>query len=459
MSAARTLSSMRPLCFALMPFGRKPNPTPPPLEIDFDAVYEALIVSAINKAGMTPLRADAEMIGGLIHRPMYERLLFCDFAVADLTTANANVFYELGIRHAVRPWSTVLLSAEGTRLPFDVAPLRGLRYQMTGTGVPRDADGFITSLSARLEEARNAACDSPLFQTLPGFAPPDLGKLSAQSFYDQVQNTAEFKEELASVIDNDQAADAAKAETLGEIEAKLGDISRQDSSLLVSLFYAYRSVSAFKEMINLVGRMPDYVASLVSVQEQYALALNRNGQGAKAERVLIDLIERRGPSSETYGILGRVYKDRWQKAIQEENSQALANGLLDKAIDAYLRGFETDPRDYYPGINAITLMEVRQPPDPRRTDLVAVVRYALERKIRGAATRGHWEYATLLELAVLANDPGRASAALSSVLAAGGESWMRGTTANNIAIIRRAREQRGAAEPWLHSIEEALVQP
>ena len=62
---------------------------------------------------------------------MFERLILCEYAVADLTTANANVFYELGVRHAVRPWSTVLLFAEGgSQLPFDVAPLRALPYSL-----------------------------------------------------------------------------------------------------------------------------------------------------------------------------------------------------------------------------------------------------------------------------------------------------------------------------------------
>jgi hypothetical protein len=56
--------------------------------------------------------------------------------------------------------------------------------------------------------------------------------------------------------------------------------------------------------------IPDHLRTTVMVQEQYALALNRNGQGDKAERVLRAVIEHKGPSSETYGILGRVYKDR-----------------------------------------------------------------------------------------------------------------------------------------------------
>src|SRR4030042_5135786 len=111
-----------PLCFILMPFGKKSGAAG--TVIDFDAVYKELIAPAISEAGLEPLRADEEMTGGIIHKPMFERLILCEYAVADLTTANANVFYELGLRHAVRPASTVLIFAEGSgKLPLDVAPL------------------------------------------------------------------------------------------------------------------------------------------------------------------------------------------------------------------------------------------------------------------------------------------------------------------------------------------------
>jgi hypothetical protein len=100
---------MLPLCFVLMPFGKKAIPSG--ATVDFDAVYHDLIAPAIEAAGMEALRADQEVSGGVIHKPMYERLILCDFAVADLTGANANVFYELGLRHGVRPATTVLLYA------------------------------------------------------------------------------------------------------------------------------------------------------------------------------------------------------------------------------------------------------------------------------------------------------------------------------------------------------------
>src|SRR5919205_4687135 len=139
----------RPLCFVLMPFGKKPDAAGS--LIDFDAVYSDLIRPAIEEAELEAIRADEEMTGGIIHKPMFERLILCEFAVADLTTANANVFYELGVRHAVRPWSTVLLFAEGgTQLPFDVAPLRAIPYRLRADGKPADPAAAIPGITERL---------------------------------------------------------------------------------------------------------------------------------------------------------------------------------------------------------------------------------------------------------------------------------------------------------------------
>ena len=68
------------------------------------------------------------------------------------------------------------------------------------------------------------------------------------------------------------------------------------------------------------------------VREQLGLALNRAGRGEEAERVLTSLIEERGPSSETYGILGRVYKDRWDAALKAGERFARA-ACSNQAID------------------------------------------------------------------------------------------------------------------------------
>jgi MAP3K TRAFs-binding domain len=190
------------------------------------------------------------------------------------------------------------------------------------------------------------------------------------------------------------------------------------------------------------------------VREQLALALNRAGEGERAERELLDLIERRGPSSETYGILGRVYKDRWL-AAKKSGSRALAKGMLDRAIDAYTKGFEADWRDAYPGINAVTLLEIRDPTDPRLGRLLPVVRYAVERRLAQGCP-DYWDFATLLELAVIARDKNAASIALTSALAAVREPWEPESTANNLRLIRDAREERGETLDWTDDIEREL---
>jgi hypothetical protein len=105
--------------------------------------------------------------------------------------------------------------------------------------------------------------------------------------------------------------------------------------VVIDLFLSYRAVSAWKDMIAQYEKMPPPLAATVMVKEQLALALNRDEQGERAEKVLLDLLKRRGSSSETCGILGRVYKDRWERALKSDQP-ALAQGLLRKAIYAYL---------------------------------------------------------------------------------------------------------------------------
>lgn len=435
-----------PLCFVLMPFGKKPDAAG--VQIDFDAVYRDLIAPAIDGAGLQPIRADEEMTGGIIHKPMFERLMLCDYAVADLTTANANVFYELGVRHAVRPWSTVLLFAEGSRLPFDVAYLRAIPYRLSPDGKPADLDAAKAGLTRRLVDAKNAAAtDSPLYTFDLIKSVPMIDHAKTDVFREQVQYSMNMKQRLA------EARKKGLTE-LKKIETEFGEIGNVEGGVVIDLFLSYRAVKAWQEMIDLTKKMTPPLAATVVVQEQLALALNRDGKGEEAERVLLDLISTRGPSSETYGILGRVYKDRWESASRS-GEKALARGLLDRAIDAYLKGFEADWRDAYPGVNAVTLMELKEPPDPRREQLIPVVRYAVERKI-AAVKPDYWDHATLLELGVLAKDEEKAMTGLSNALAAVRESWEPETTARNLRLIRETRERRGESIRWAKEIEQEL---
>jgi hypothetical protein len=437
-----------------MPFGEKPDASG--TVIDFDAVYEELIRPAVEAAGLEPLRADEERAGGVIHKPMFERLVLCDYAVADLTTANANVFYELGVRHAVRPHATVLVASKGSRLPFDLALDRTVQYSLDPGGRPNRPGGDRGALTAALETARERSTDSPVFQLLDGMRPQRIEHEKTDVFRERVRYSREVGERLAAARSFSEGSDGsdAAAEAVRAVEADLGPIEDVEAGILVDLLLSYRAVKDWQGMIDLAGRLPEPLGRTALIREQHAFALNRAGRGEEAERLLRALIDERGPSSETHGLLGRVYKDRWE-AARKAGSDLRARGELKKAIDAYLRGFETDWRDAYPGINAVTLMEIADPPDPRRHEVLPVVRYAVERRI-ASGEPDYWDHATRLELAVLAADRDAALDALGAALAAVREPWEPETTARNLRLIREAREARNEDAAWIGEIETEL---
>lgn len=437
---------MKPLCFVLMQFGRKADATG--RMIDFDAVYDKIIRPAILDAALEPIRADEEKVGGLIHKPMFERLMLCDYAIADLTGANANVFYELGVRHGIRPRSTALIFAEGMRLPFDVQDLRGLSYKLNATGRPAAAARDRGALARLLEECRNEVPDSPLYQLVADFAPPDIARLKTDVFRDRVAYAQACRDKLARA--RNTGVDAVVA-----VEAGMA-VPDADPAVVVDLFLSYRAVAAWQHMVDLTEKMAPELRRTVMVREQLGFALNRLGRRDDAQRVLTDLIAERGPSSETNGLLGRIHKDHWEDALAAGRATAAA-GHLRKAIATYLEGFETDWRDAYPGINAVTLMEMVDPVDPRQGDLLPVVRYAVLRRLAGKKP-DYWDFATLLELAVLADAPTQAESALSDALGSVREPWEPRTTARNLRLIRQARTRRGGAAAWIGAMEEELEQ-
>lgn len=427
-----------------MPFGKKSDDSG--RAIDFDQIYNSIIGPGIQQADLEPIRADEEVVGGFIHKPMFERLMLCDYAVADLTTANPNVFYELGIRHGIRPHSTVLLFAKGMRLPFDVAPLRALPYMTDAQGAPNAVAADRNALATRLLECRNPVEDSPLFQLVSDFPRPDIARLKTDTLRDLVEYSQKYKAKLS-------AARKEGPKAVKDIEQEL-NIRDTDPAVIIDLFLSHRAVENWSAMVDLVPKMSPILARTILVREQLGLALNRLGRREEAEAILLKLIEERGPSSETNGILGRVYKDLWKNSKNSGNLAA-AHGYLRKAISTYLKGFESDWRDAYPGVNVVTLMEMDNPVDARQAELLPVVQYAVKRRLESTSP-DYWDYATLLELAVLKNDRTAAKTALSDALAAIREAWEPKSTSENIRMIREVRTQRGEDGTWIEEIEDAL---
>ena len=439
---------MKPLCFVLMPFGRKADATG--RVIDFDAVYREVIAPGVEAAGLEVIRADEEQVGGTIHKPMYERLMLCEYAIADVTGANPNVYYELGIRHALRPRSTVIMFGEGTILPFDIALLRGIPYQLSEQGLPSspesDAEGIIKRLLAATGSRHD---DSPLFSLINDMPRLELDHSKTDLFRERVDQSKEIEQRIIQAESQGLCA-------LQELNDSLPDLDEVELGTIISLFLALRSIGSqqsFHEMITLYERMPPTLQRTRMIQEQYGFALNRVERSDEAEKVLLGVIEDHGPSSETHGLLGRIYKDRWDIARKEGN-RLKAKGALKRAIETYLIGFETDWRDAYPGVNAVTLMEMEEKPSPKQAEILPVVRYAALMKAR--QNGDYWDFATLAELAVLDRDQEAAEDYLGDAIERITEGFAPETTARNLGLIREMREQREESSPWIAELEEAL---
>jgi tetratricopeptide (TPR) repeat protein len=438
-------SPPKPLCFVLMPFGRKQDATGK--TIDFDSVYREIIAPAVVEAGLEPIRADEEQVGGTIHKPMYERLMLCEFAIADVTGANPNVYYELGIRHAIRPRSTVILFAEGTSLPFDIALLRGSPYRLDAAGKPSDAAADITGIVKRLLAAHDDPHDdSPLFALIEDMPRIEVDHSKTDLFRDRIRHSNGIKERLTEARKN--GADAVRS-----VSAEFLDMRKVEAGVVIDLFLSFRAVKAWQEMVDHYARMSRELQQARMVQEQLGFALNRLGLSDEAEQVLKQTIGKFGPSSETNGLLGRVYKDRWELAAKD-GRRIEARGHLKRAIEAYRSGFEADWRDPYPGINALTLMELEERPDPAREKILPVVHYAAT--LRAKSNGDYWDHATLMELAVLSRTIEAAEDACGAALAVVREAFEPETTARNLRLIREARSARGEDAGWITELEEQL---
>jgi hypothetical protein len=462
---------MKPLCFVLMPFGMKTDLNKK--EIDFDEVYRSFIKKAIEDAGLQPIRADEEKAGGFIHKPMYERLMFCDFAVADLSFSNANVFYELGIRHALKPYTTVSIFETGTKLPFDTAPLRTFPYNFEG-GKVADVENKVRQLADSIKfnlHAQQAQEDSPIAQLIKGYQFPDLDHLATNStdFINWATANHSIKQQLADHVDKwNELEKERSAGVTEERKKEINDLQVQvvdsikrigqaqdnqaaDYDMLLAMLNAYKSVNAFSAITLMLRPLVDApLKDNIFMRQQLGLAYNKIKARDDAETILKVIIDKYGPDPETNGILGSVYKGLMD---DNKNDPALAQEYGKQAIDTYLAGFEADPRDYYPGINALTLMFLGEEKDPRFQKFLPLVTYANERHLN-VKTKDYWVQATALELAVLDMNVARANKYAAAAITCKPQKWMKETTAANLQkIYDKATANGNIAElEWLKNI-------
>lgn len=479
----------RAACFVAMPFGRKAPPGQDEPLIDFDEVF-AHIKRAVTAEGLDCIRADFELGGGFIHKAMYERLLIAEYVVADMTFSNSNVAYEVGVRHGASSRPTILIGAAEYlgELPFDFQPLRVMPYTLSENGEIDAGEGkaLEEGLRQRLRLAidGNAPVDNPIIH-VTGWQAGRLEHDKTDVFLKRVAYAGDLGQRIHAALTIDDR-DAAIDE-LAVIERTLIDgdeVVVELHSALLGIYLGYREKKGYQRMVDLFPKMPPELQATPVAQEQLALALNRlaeardeyaeeagkagdepgeqeaRGQARQLRSKAITALDMDESliTAETWGIRGRIYKG-WYDAEQAASNEVKATAMLAKAIETYEKGMRADMRDYYPGVNAVTLRMVRAKPEDLEVlqQLVPVVRMAVDNAPAAASDdEEYWQAATKLELASAAQDWEAASDHLLTAMGIQVYEWMHDTTIKNLRIQRQAFEGDAAAIDAIESLIQGL---
>jgi tetratricopeptide (TPR) repeat protein len=315
------MSDDRKVCFVVMGFGKKTD-YESGRTLDLDATYEAIIRPAVEQAGLRCIRADEVTHSGVIDLEMYELLFRADLVVADISTGNSNAIYELGVRHALCPNSTIVMKEDAGRLYFDLNHVSTFHYRHLGEDIgAREAGRAARDLRLLIEAAlASGKPDSPVYTFLPRLRRPMLSE-----------------EEFAELVDEMEAE-----------QNRFADLIRQAEQLAGSSDH-FGAAAAFREANTLKPNDPFIVQQLALATYKAALP---DPVSALIEgiNIIAALDPDQSNDPETRGISGAMHKRLWLATHQPSQ--------LDLAIRHYRRGFEVRG-DYYNGENLAACYDMR----------------------------------------------------------------------------------------------------
>jgi hypothetical protein len=321
-------------CFVIMGFGEKTDfQSNPQRVLNLNRTYEDIIKPVVEEAGHTCVRADEIIHSTVIDKPMYDNLLSADLVIADLSTANVNAVYELGVRHALRPQRTIVLAEKNFSFPFDLNHLSILKYEHLGKEI-----GFKEVMRVREELKKKITVlmdspepDSPVFLFIPSLQPASLPKALAMVAAGPPAPSSE-------PTDREQKS---FAELLVSFRAAKDEVKEADDWAL--------PLALLK---RLKAMQPDdpYILQQLALATYKFQQPDRKTSLINAKNILNALAPQTSSDAETVGLWGAIHKRLWDETENPED--------LDDAVRAYARGYYIKT-DYYNGINYAFVLDVR----------------------------------------------------------------------------------------------------
>lgn len=455
MADASKATDAKGTCFVVMGFGKKTD-FETGRTLDLDKSYRNMIKPAVQAAGLECIRADEIVHSGLIDVPMYEQLLKADVVVADLSTSNKNAFYELGVRHALRPYTTVVIAEDGIKtFPFDINHVAVRQYHHLGEDIGfEEVMRFRAALAQAIEEIMRKSPrpeDSPVYTFLKGLNPPSISAMVQAA----VQRGGEII--AAEAPATYEASTAAHAVTHSALMQQVDEAQKRGDWLTAkALLSVVRSnmkkASLEKDQVVTKAEEPDVLQrlALATAKSKHPSPAAAYGE---ARELLIALKPHNSHDTETLGLWGSVHKHLWEETKNPAD--------LDEAVRAYRRGFYLR-NDYYNGINVAYLLNVRAVNhlDPAE----AIADYVQARRVRQevlALCQGwlidhkqpsdpdvgsqanveyrrsrYWALATMAEAYLGLDDDAKSQDLLVQALAIAPEQWMKDSTLDQMKNLR-----------------------
>lgn len=286
---------------------------------NLDKTYKNIIKPVFENLNFLCYRADEIPHSGNIDVVMYENILKADFVIADVSTLNPNAFYELGIRHALKKNTTMIIAEKGTEFPFDINHNTIDMYEHLGSDIGVDeAKRFKNYLADKIKTLiDNPKTDSPIYTYLPNLETPAFTEEEIEEL------KSEIGEELTSVADFVEIAETAK----------------DNKEYVTAIHFLKKAKEQYPNN--------DFINQRLILNTYKSKKPNELSSLLNAEKMLNNLKVDITTDPETLGLAGAIYKRLYD--IVEDDV------YLEKALWNYGKGFYVK-QDYYNGINLTYLL-------------------------------------------------------------------------------------------------------
>jgi tetratricopeptide (TPR) repeat protein len=336
--------------FIVRPFGNKSG-------INFENVQQQLIAPALAACDIEGGTTEPFLEAGNIRADMFQQLLVADIVIADISIHNANVFYELGVRHALQPQKTFMIRAKSKKDPKDRSPEDDVPFDLkTDRYLQYDSDAPVATVDTLIQALRQTIAsekaDSPVFQMLPDLQAQERSRFLPvpQGFRDEVDLASKAKQlGMLGVLASEARDFFWASEGLRLVARAQFDLKahRQAKDTWEEL---YRLNPAEVEANQRLGTCYERMGNL-DASDQALKRVLANGRATSADR------------AEAVSLMARNVKDRWReswKGLTGEvaTTKALQSAHLLEAYGLYRQGFMEDLNSFYPGLNALSLLVI-----------------------------------------------------------------------------------------------------